>query len=117
MDKYPHKKVRILRHNWDIYIVPKTHPRLNKAWGITHFNEKEIYIANHLCEKNFKRTLAHEFLHATLDELGLHSMMLEKLHAKKNEQIVDELAKSLYPLIRSSVFKIPHYHMKGREKE
>lgn len=51
MEKYPHKRIKIVKHNWYIYVVPKKHPKLLKACGTTHFNEKEIYVANHLSEK------------------------------------------------------------------
>jgi len=115
--EYPHRQVNLLGSDWTIYVVPKKHPRLLGAWGTTHFNLKTIYITNHLSEKNFKWTLTHELLHAFLDELGCHSMLLEKIHKKKNEEMVDGLAKALYPLVRKSVFKIPNYHAKGREKE
>ena len=115
--EYPHRQVQLLNSPWTIYVVPKRHPRLLGAWGTTHFNLKEIYITNHLSEKNFKWTLTHELLHAFLDELGCHSMLLEKIHKKKNEEMVDGLAKALYPLVRKSVFKIQNYQAKGREKE
>jgi len=115
--EYPHRQVGLLGSNWMIYVVPKKHPRLLGAWGTTHFSQKEIYITNHLSERNFKWTLTHELLHAFLDELGCHSMLLEKIHKKKNEEMVDGLAKALYPLIKKSVLKIPNYQAKGREKE
>ena len=41
---------------------------------------------------------------------------LEKIHKKKNEEMVDGLAKVLYPLIKKSVFKIQNYQVKGRER-
>ena len=81
--EYPHRQVQLLNNPWTIYVVPKKHPRLLGAWGTTHFNQKEIYITNHLSEKNFRWTLTHEMLHAFLDELGCHSMLLEKIHKKK----------------------------------
>ena len=115
--EYPHRQVNLLGSDWTIYVVPKRHPRLLGAWGTTHFNLKTIYITNHLSEKNFKWTLTHELLHAFLDELGCHSMLLEKIHKKKNEEMVDGLAKALYPLVKKSVFKIQNYQAKGREKE
>ena len=52
-----------------------------------------------------------------MDELGYHTLLLKKIGKKKNEEMVDGLAKALYPLVRQSVFKIPNYQVKGREKE
>ena len=115
--EYPHRKVGLLGNDWTIYVVPKKHPRLLGSWGTTHFNLKTIYITNHLSEKNFKWTLTHELLQAFLNELGCHSMLLEKNHKKKNEEIVDGLVKALYPLTRQSVFKIQNNCEKGRERE
>lgn len=111
--QYPHKKVKIVGNEWDIFVVPPKNKRLMKAWGITHFNEKEIYVANHLCEKSFKHTLTHELLHAYFDELGFHDILVDKLKTRQNEKLVDNLAKELMSKFRPDVFEISNFKAKG----
>jgi len=119
-DAYPHQKTRLGNNDWTVYVVPKTSPRLSdrwgRSWGITDFEHKTIYNTNHLSEQNFKWTFTHEMLHAFMDELGYHELLLRKIGKKKNEEMIDGLAKVLYPLIKKSVFKVRNYQMKGRER-
>ena len=120
-NRYPHRRVKLLGSDWMIYVVPKKHACLlgrgGRGWGLTDFNRKIIYATNHLSERNFEWTFTHELIHAFMDELGYHTLLLKKIGKKKNEEMVDGLAKALYPLVRQSVFKIPNYQVKGREKE
>ena len=120
-DKYPHRKVRLINSDWTIYVVPKNYPQLfgkwGRGWGVTDFDHKTVYITNHLSERNFKWSLTHELLHAFMYELGYHTMLLKKIRTKKNEEMVDGLAKVLYPLVKNSVFKIQNYQTKGWERE
>ena len=113
---YPHKKVKIVGHDWTILVVPKSNPKLLRAWGTTHFAERKIYVANHLCEKSFKWTLTHELLHAYFDELGFHDVLREKLKTRQNERLVDTLAKELMPKLRSNVFEITNFQVRRRSR-
>ena len=113
---YPHKKIKVVGQDWTIFVVPPRNPKLQQAWGITHFAEREIYIANHLCEKTFKHTLTHELLHAYFDELGFHDVLREKLKTRQNERLVDTLAKELMPKLRSDIFEISNFQIRQRSR-
>jgi len=106
---YPQKKIKVAGQNWTLLVVPKGNPKLLKAWGVTHFEEREIYVANHLGQKTFKHTLVHELLHAYFYELGVHNELMEKLKKKQTEWLVDTLAKELMPKLRSNVFDIKNF--------
>ena len=112
--QYPHKKVKIAGNDWNIFVVPPKNKKLQKAWGITIFDDKEIYVANHLCEKSFKHTLAHELLHAYFDEIGFHDVLVEKLKTRQNERLVDTLAKELMSKLRPNILEINNFRAKGR---
>jgi len=109
---YPQKKIKVANQDWILLIVPRGNPKLMKSWGVTHFAEREIYIADYLEEKIFKHTLVHELLHAYFYELGFHTELLEKLKKNQNERLVDTLAKELMPKLRSNVFTIKDFKVK-----
>ena len=109
---YPHKKVRIAGQIWTLWVVPRGNPKLLKAWGVTHFEEREIYVANYLGQKTFKHTLVHELLHAYFYELGYHNTLLAKLKKEQNEWLVDTLAQELMPKFRSNIFSIKNFQIK-----
>jgi len=111
---YPHKKVNIAGQSWTLYVVPRGNPKLLKSWGVTHFEQREIYLANYLGEKTFKHTMVHELLHAYFYELGFHNTLLAKLKKQQNEWLVDTLAKELMPKLRSNLFAIKNFQARKK---
>lgn len=115
----PQQKIKVGKHLWTVYAAPEDYPDLGKGyWGRGHLETRRIFIANFLNEENFKKTLAHELVHACFYEIGFHDRLLKHFKTKKNEELVDKLGMALYTnLIKDKLFylkKIKTTHPKSR---
>ena len=69
-------KVRINNYEYKVCIVGPDNDKLiyndgKYHCGMTHFVQKEIYIANNLPNETFLNVLIHELIHAYIDSYGM----------------------------------------------
>ncbi len=67
--------VKINGSEWTVLWVKKNSKKLFcdnvQCFGVTYFDEREIYLDRGLSEKSFRKTAVHEFVHAFLYSYGI----------------------------------------------
>jgi hypothetical protein len=95
------KRLRIGSHEWKVKFQSKVRDDdgtpLN---GITHNDNRTIYIDSTMTQDNQGLILFHESLHAALFECGLDELVTPQME----EALVRGLSNTLWPLVRTNKF-------------
>lgn len=106
--------IKINGLTWGVICVPSNDKKLyyDKAdcYGVTYFQEQEIYLDEELSVELFRQTVIHELVHAFLFSFGYH------LECDMVEEAVCDFAGSHLDKIYKTANKIVSHFFKGDSK-